>query len=89
MAATEAYCVKCRKTVEIKDAQETTMKNGRPATKGVCPTCGTGVFRIGGGSAAKAEASAAGSSNAAGSSAAPAAGAGKSKGKSKAGSTSS
>jgi len=88
MAATEAYCVKCRKTVEIKDAQETTMKNGRPATKGVCPTCGTGVFRIGGGSAAKAESSAAGSS-AAGSSDAPAAGAGKSKGKSKAGSTSS
>ncbi len=82
-AATEAYCVKCRKTVEIKDPQETTMKNGRPATKGVCPTCNTGVFRIGGGSAAKAEAGSAGSSDAA------AAAGSKSKGKSKAGSTSS
>jgi hypothetical protein len=23
------------------------MKNGRPATTGVCPVCGTKVFRIG------------------------------------------
>jgi hypothetical protein len=23
------------------------MKNGRPATQGVCPTCGTKMFRIG------------------------------------------
>jgi hypothetical protein len=23
------------------------LKNGRPATQGVCPTCGTKVFRIG------------------------------------------
>jgi hypothetical protein len=50
MAGTEAYCVKCRKTVDIKNPQQTTMKNGRPATKGTCPTCGTGVFRIGAGS---------------------------------------
>ncbi len=80
MAATEAYCVKCRKTVEIKDPQETTMKNGRPATKGVCPTCGTGVFRIGGGAAA---APATGDAAAAGSSKS------KTAGKSKAGSTNS
>jgi len=44
---TTAYCVKCREKVEIKDAQETTLKNGRPAVKGVCPECGTNVFRIG------------------------------------------
>ena len=44
---TTAYCVKCREKVEIKDAQETTLKNGRPAVKGVCPKCGTNVFRIG------------------------------------------
>jgi len=24
-----------------------TMKNGRPATQGECPTCGTKVYRIG------------------------------------------
>lgn len=42
-----AYCMKCRKKVEIKDAKQITLKNGRPAMQGVCPTCGTKVFRIG------------------------------------------
>jgi len=41
-----AYCVKCREKVEIKDPQQVTMKNGRPAMKGVCPKCGTGVYKI-------------------------------------------
>ncbi|MCK5018967.1 MAG: hypothetical protein KAS32_18045 [Candidatus Peribacteraceae bacterium] len=44
---TTAYCVKCRKKVEMKDAQSVTLKNGKPATKGICPDCGTKVFRIG------------------------------------------
>ena len=48
--AAEAYCVKCRAKREIKDPQEVTMKNGRPAMKGVCPVCGTAIFRIGSGS---------------------------------------
>ena len=43
----EAYCVKCRAKKDIKDAQSITMKNGRLATQGVCPTCGTKIFRIG------------------------------------------
>lgn len=43
----EAYCVKCRKKVEMKNAKAVTMKNGRPANKGECPGCGTGVYRIG------------------------------------------
>ncbi|MFO8100741.1 MAG: DUF5679 domain-containing protein [Dehalococcoidia bacterium] len=42
-----AYCMKCRKKVEIKYPTNVTMKNGKPATKGVCPICGTKVFRIG------------------------------------------
>lgn len=45
---TEAYCVKCKAKVEMKDAQKVTLKNGKPATKGICPKCGTKVFRIGG-----------------------------------------
>jgi DNA-directed RNA polymerase subunit RPC12/RpoP len=45
---TQAYCVKCKAKVEIKDAQKVKLKNGKPATKGVCPKCGTKVFRIGG-----------------------------------------
>ena len=42
-----AYCVKCRASVEIKAPAQVTLKNGRPATQGTCPTCGTKVFRIG------------------------------------------
>ena len=44
----EAYCVKDKKKVEIKDPQQITMKNGKPALKGTCPECGRSVFRIGG-----------------------------------------
>lgn len=43
----EAYCVKCKAKVEIKNPQSITMKNGKPATSGECPVCGTKVFRIG------------------------------------------
>ena len=42
----EAYCVKCKAKKEMKDAKEVTMKNGRKAMKGVCPDCGTGMYRI-------------------------------------------
>jgi Zn finger protein HypA/HybF involved in hydrogenase expression len=45
----EAYCVKCKAKKEIANAQEVTMKNGRPAIQGVCPSCGTKLFRILGG----------------------------------------
>jgi ribosomal protein S27E len=38
----EGYCVKCK---------EETMKNGRKAIKGKCPTCGTVMFKILGGKA--------------------------------------
>jgi len=44
---TTGYCVKCRTKREMKDPKSITMKNGRPATKGICPTCGTKMFRIG------------------------------------------
>ena len=43
----QAYCVKDRKMVDIKNAHEVTLKNGRKATQGVCPICGTKVTRIG------------------------------------------
>jgi len=43
----QAYCVKCRAKKEMKDAKSITMKNRKPATQGVCPTCGTKMFRIG------------------------------------------
>jgi len=42
-----AYCVKCKVMRPIKDAAPVYMANGRPATRGVCPECGTGLFKIG------------------------------------------
>ncbi len=43
----QAYCVKCRTKREMKDTKSITMKNGKPATQGICPACGTKMFRIG------------------------------------------
>jgi len=46
----EGYCVKCKAKKEMKDAKEVTMKGKggktRLAMKGVCPKCGTGMYRI-------------------------------------------
>lgn len=41
------YCVRCRKKVEMADAREVTLKNGRHAVQGVCPDCGTKIFKMG------------------------------------------
>jgi len=43
----QAYCVKCRAKREMQDPKAITMKNGKPATQGTCPACGTKMFRIG------------------------------------------
>ena len=48
----EGYCVKCKAKKEIVNGVEETMKNGRRAMKGKCPTCGTNMFKILGGKAA-------------------------------------
>ncbi|MFC1594395.1 DUF5679 domain-containing protein [Candidatus Omnitrophota bacterium] len=42
----EGYCVKCKAKREMKDAKVVTMKNKRQASKGKCPECGTGMYRI-------------------------------------------
>jgi len=39
--------MKCRPKKEMMNAKAITMKNGKPATEGVCPVCGTKMFRIG------------------------------------------
>ena len=44
----EAYCMKCKVSRKMKDSKEVKMKNGRPATKGVCEKCGTSMYKIGG-----------------------------------------
>jgi hypothetical protein len=44
--AEEAYCVKCKQKRTMKDTEKVTMKNGRPAMKGKCTVCGTGMYKI-------------------------------------------
>jgi uncharacterized Zn finger protein (UPF0148 family) len=44
----QAYCVKDKQMVEVQNAQQITMKNGKKALQGTCPKCGTKVFKIGG-----------------------------------------
>lgn len=41
------YCVKCKVNGrEMKDVQKVEIKPGRPAAKGTCTVCGTGMYKI-------------------------------------------
>ena len=54
----KAYCMKCKAERVVSNVAIVTMKNGRPAAQGVCPVCGTKMFKFlpsGKKSAAKAE----------------------------------
>jgi hypothetical protein len=42
-----AYCVKCRRKIEIRNPRQVLLKNKRLATQGVCSACGTKVYRMG------------------------------------------
>ncbi len=42
-----AYCVKCKTKREMANPQAVYTQNGSPGTKGVCPVCGTNLFRMG------------------------------------------
>lgn len=44
--AETAYCVKCRRKVAVSNPQQVTLANGRSAVQGVCPVCGTKVFKF-------------------------------------------
>lgn len=46
LGANEGYCVKCKAKRAIANAKTVKMANGRPALKGTCPVCGTGMFKI-------------------------------------------
>lgn len=46
MDTVEGYCVKCKAKKPIAQAVEEIMKNGRRAVKGLCPECGTVMFKI-------------------------------------------
>ncbi|MEW5959076.1 MAG: type I DNA topoisomerase [Chloroflexota bacterium] len=42
-----AYCVKCKEKREMSQPEAVYTVNGTPGTKGVCPVCGTNMFKMG------------------------------------------
>lgn len=42
----KAYCFKCKKQQEIKNPEQVVLKNGRHAVKGICPVCGSKLYRM-------------------------------------------
>jgi hypothetical protein len=48
LAVVTGYCVyEKKKNREIKNPKQIKLKNGRPAIKGTCASCGKPIFRIG------------------------------------------
>ena len=43
----QGWCMKCRCPQEMIETTTVIMKNGRPATQGKCPVCGTKMYRLG------------------------------------------
>lgn len=43
----DAYCTMCKQKREMEQAQAVWLKNGRPATVGHCPRCGSVLTRLG------------------------------------------
>ena len=46
MAEYKGRCMKCKKEITMKSPVVVKMKTGMMAAKGVCPKCGTKVFRF-------------------------------------------
>ena len=47
MPEVNAFCMRCKEKRDMKEPEQIEMKNGRPATQGTCPVCGTKMFKIG------------------------------------------
>ena len=43
----QAYCMKCKAKREMQDPRPVFTSNGTSATQGICPVCGTKMFKIG------------------------------------------
>ncbi|MDH7485021.1 MAG: type I DNA topoisomerase [Anaerolineae bacterium] len=43
----DAYCVKCKAKRTMNNPQPVFTSNGTPATQGICPVCGTKMFKMG------------------------------------------
>ena len=47
METLTAYCVKCRAKRPMRDPQPSYTATGKPCTQGVCPECGSTLFKMG------------------------------------------
>ncbi len=45
--AAQIYCFKCKTHTETRELEAVVMKNGRPATRGLCVNCGSKKNKIG------------------------------------------
>jgi len=43
----EGYCVKCKTRRVMQDPKAVSTQAGRPAVRGVCPACGSRMFKLG------------------------------------------
>jgi hypothetical protein len=43
----EGYCLRCQESIIIEEAAPVWTRKGQPATRGICPSCGGSVFRMG------------------------------------------
>jgi len=43
----EAYCVRCKTKRKMVNPKSVVTRNGRQAQVGVCPVCGTKMFKMG------------------------------------------
>ena len=41
------YCMKCKTKTETTNVEQVTLKNGQPASTGLCAVCGKKKFRMG------------------------------------------
>lgn len=44
MDSIEGYCLKCKEKRVMSNPQAEWAANGSPATRGVCPVCGTNIY---------------------------------------------
>src|SRR5215207_9184748 len=43
----QAYCVKCKAKRDMQNVEAVFTASGTPGTKGICPVCGTSMYRMG------------------------------------------
>ena len=40
------YCIKCDNNMPVEKPEKVTLKDGKPAIRGICPACRTTVYQF-------------------------------------------